>query len=112
MEEFIYETSMVWVTEDTLPNWNYIRRVMVYSFLRILGKHESAENMRYAMSRFTISGGIMHRHVHEGLVVKHKSYYAFWSYKIFSSERFDLLGNSLAILSGIASPTRVDNRYH
>ena len=31
------------------------------------------------------------------LVVKHKPYYALWSYKILSSERFDLLGNSLAI---------------
>jgi hypothetical protein len=41
-------------------------------------------------------------------VVKHKPYYAFWSYKIYSSERFDLLGNCLAILSGIASPTRAD----
>lgn len=50
----------------------------------------------------------MHRHVHEGLVVKYKPYYAFWSYKIFSSERFDLLGNSLAILSGIASPSRAE----
>jgi hypothetical protein len=50
----------------------------------------------------------MHHHVHEGLVVKYKPYYAFWSYKIFSSERFDLLGNSLAILSGIASPSRAE----
>jgi hypothetical protein len=39
-------------------------------------------------------------------MVKHKPYFAFWSYKIYSSERFDLLGNSLAIISGIASPTR------
>ena len=46
--------------------------------------------------------------MHEGLVVKHKPYYAFWSYKIHSSERFDLLGNSIAILSGIASPSRAD----
>jgi hypothetical protein len=29
-----------------------------------------------------------------------------WAYKIYQSERFDLLGNSLAILTGIASPTR------
>jgi hypothetical protein len=58
------------------------------------------------MGRFTITKGTMHHHVHEGLVVKHKPYYAFWSYKIYSSERFDLLGNSLAILSGIASPSR------
>jgi hypothetical protein len=60
------------------------------------------------MSRFTITGGKIHHHVHEGLVVKHKPYYAFWSYKIYSSERFDLLGNSLAILSGIASPSRAE----
>ena len=38
--------------------------------------------------------------------MKSKPYYALWSYKILSSERFDLLGNSLAILSGIASHTR------
>jgi hypothetical protein len=44
-------------------------------------------------------------------VVKHKPYYAFWSYKIHSSERFDLLGNSLAILSGIASPSRAENDF-
>lgn len=60
------------------------------------------------MRHFTITGGVIHRHVHEGLVVRHKPYYACWSYKIYSSERFDLLGNSLAILSGIASPTRAE----
>ena len=60
------------------------------------------------MGRFTITGGTMHHHVHEGMVVKHKPYYAFWSYKIHSSERFDLLGNCLAILSGIATPSRAE----
>ncbi len=79
---------------------------LVYSYLRLFGQHEKADTMRRLMSRFTIQGGIQHRHVHEGLVVPHKPYYAFWSYKIESSERFDLLGNSLAILSGIASPAR------
>jgi hypothetical protein len=60
------------------------------------------------MARFTISSGTKHHHVPEGLVVKHKPYFAFWSYKIYSSESFDLLGNSIAILSGLASPTRAD----
>jgi len=32
-----------------------------------------------------------------------KPYYALWSYKIHCSERLDLLGNSLAIISGLAS---------
>jgi hypothetical protein len=81
---------------------------LVYSYLRLHDRHEKAEKLRDEMGRFTITKGIMHHHVHEGLVVKHKPYYAFWSYKIFSSERFDLLGNSLAILSGIASPSRAD----
>jgi hypothetical protein len=58
------------------------------------------------MKRFIITGGVIHGHVHEGLVLKNKPYFALWSYKIYSSERFDLLGNSLAILSGIASPSR------
>jgi len=58
------------------------------------------------MMHFTIAGGAMHHYVHEGLVVKHKPYYAFWSYKVYSSERFDLLGNSIAILSGLAPLSR------
>ena len=97
-----------WRDEQWVIGYGLYVNTLVYSCLKILGKHEPAENMRQAMSRFTITGGTIHHHVHEGLVVKHKPYYAFWSYKIFSSERFDLLGNSLAILAGIASPSRAD----
>jgi hypothetical protein len=79
---------------------------LVYSYLRLFEKHERAEFLRHEMDRFTITSGVMHYHVHEGLVVKHKPYYALWSFKIYCSERFDLLGNCLAILSGIASHTR------
>jgi hypothetical protein len=97
-----------WRDEQWVTGYGLFVNTIVYSYLRILGKNERAEKMHREMSRFTITGGTIHRHVHEGLVVKHKPYYAFWSYKIHSSERFDLLGNSLAILSGIASPTRAD----
>lgn len=97
-----------WRDEQWVTGYGLFVNTLAYSALKILGKNESAENMRHAMSRFTVTGGTMHKHVHEGLVVKYKPYYAFWSYKIFSSERFDLLGNSLAILSGIASPSRAD----
>jgi hypothetical protein len=81
---------------------------LVYSYLKILGKDERAQKVKNEMSKFTITQGVMNKHIHEGLVVKQKPYYAFWSYKIHNSERFDLLGNSLAILSGIASPGRAD----
>lgn len=95
-----------WRDEQWVIGYGLYINTLVYSYLRILGKQESANNMRHEMESFTITGGVIHHHVHEGLVMKHKPYYAFWSYKVLSSERFDLLGNSLAILSGLASPSR------
>jgi hypothetical protein len=97
-----------WRDEQWVTGYGLFVNTLVYSYLRLLGHHERADRVRQEMGRFTITGGTMHRHVHEGLVVKYKPYYAFWSYKIHSSERFDLLGNSLAILSGIASPSRAE----
>jgi Alkaline and neutral invertase len=98
-----------WRDEQWVTGYGLFVNTLVYSYLRILGQHERADKIRNEMSRFTISAGKVHKHVHEGLVVKHKPYYAFWAYKIYSSERFDLLGNSLAILSGIASPSRAND---
>jgi len=95
-----------WRDEQWVTGYGLFVNTLVYSYLRLLGQNTRADMMRHEMGRFTITGRTIHHHVHEGLVVKHKPYYAFWSYKIHSSERFDLLGNSLAILSGIASPTR------
>lgn len=95
-----------WRDEQWVLGYGLFVNTLVYSYLRLLGLHERADKLRQAMSRFTISNGKKHHHVHEGLVVKNKPYYALWSYKIYSSERFDLLGNSLAILSGIASASR------
>jgi hypothetical protein len=95
-----------WRDEIWVTGYGLFVNTLVYIYLRLLGRNERAERMHSEMSRFTITGGTIPHHVNEGLVVKHKPYYAFWSYKIHSSERFDLLGNSLAILSGIASPSR------
>ena len=97
-----------WRDEQWMTGYGLFVNTLVYSYLRILGEHERAEKVRVEMGRFTISGETTHRHTQAGLVVKHKPYYAFWAYKIYSSERFDLLGNSLAILSGMASPSRAD----
>jgi hypothetical protein len=97
-----------WRDEQWVTGYGLYVNTIVYSYLRLFGLHEKANMLRGEMGRFTITGGLIHHHIHEGLVVKHKPYYAFWSYKIHSSERFDLLGNSLAILSGIASPTRAE----
>jgi len=97
-----------WRDEQWVTGYGLFVNTLAYSYLRLLGRDERAEKVHQEMDRFTITCGTIHHHVHEGLVVKHKPYFAFWSYKIFSSERFDLLGNSLAILSGIASQSRAE----
>jgi hypothetical protein len=95
-----------WRDEQWVTGYGLYVNTIVYSYLRLLGQHERAELICKEIRKFTITGGVQPRHVREGLAIKHKPYYAFWSYKIHNSERFDLLGNSLAILSGIASPSR------
>ncbi|HZL76842.1 MAG TPA: glycoside hydrolase 100 family protein [Bacteroidales bacterium] len=103
-----YQPTSDWRDEQWMTGYGLYVNTIVYSYLRLLGQHEKADLMCKEMRKFTITGGVQPRHVHEGFVIKHKPYFAFWSYKIHSSERFDLLGNSLAILSGIASPSRAE----
>lgn len=95
-----------WRDEQWIIGYGLFVNVVLYAALRLLGQHDRANALHSMMEHFTIRGDRQQRHVHEGLVLRHKPYYAAWSYKIYRSERFDLLGNSLAILSGIASPTR------
>jgi len=97
-----------WRDEQWVMGYGLYVNAIVYSYLRLFEQHEKADQLLKEMKHFTITGGVIHRHVHEGLVVPHKPYYALWSYKVYSSERFDLLGNSLAILSGIAPPSRAE----
>jgi Alkaline and neutral invertase len=97
-----------WRDEQWVLGYGLFVNTLVYSYLKLLNQPERASKVRQEMGLFTITGGTIHHHVHEGLVVKNKPYYAFWSYKIHSSERFDLLGNSIAILSGIASQSRAN----
>ena len=95
-----------WRDEQWVLGYGLYVNTIVYTYMRLLGLDDRANALRNLMGHFTITGDAQHRHVHEGLALRHKPYYALWSYKVLRSERFDLLGNSLAILSGIASPTR------
>lgn len=97
-----------WRDEQWVLGYGLFVNTLVYSYLCLFKQHTEADQLLKEMKHFTITGNVIHRHVHEGLAVPHKPYYALWSYKVYSSERFDLLGNSLAILSGIASPTRAE----
>ena len=95
-----------WRDEQWVLGFGLYVNTIVYCYLRLLGYAKRAEWLKEMMGRFTITAEKQHRHVHEGLVLRHKPYYAMWSYKLYQNERFDLLGNSLAILGGIASPSR------
>jgi len=95
-----------WRDEQWVLGYGLYVNTVVYTYLRLFEQHERASLLREMMGHFTVKGERQQRHVHEGLVLKHKPYYAMWSYKVYVSERFDLLGNSLAILSGIASRSR------
>lgn len=95
-----------WRDEQWVLGFGLYVNTIVYAYLRLLGSHDKASQLAGLMHRLTVTGEVQHRHVHEGLTVRHKPYYAFWSFKVFSSERFDLLGNSLAILTGLATPSR------
>jgi hypothetical protein len=95
-----------WRDEQWVLGYGLYVNTIVYTYLRLLGKHQQADQVGTDMDRFTIGADRQHRHVHEGLKLHKKPYYALWSYKVLCSERFDLLGNSLAILTGIAAPSR------
>ena len=95
-----------WRDEQWVQGFGLYVNTLVYAALRLFAEHRRAEILRGLMNRLEILGGVKHRHIHEGLSVPHKPYYALWSYKVHSNDRFDLLGNSLAVLTGIASPSR------
>jgi len=98
-----------WRDEQWVLGYGLYVNTVVYIYLKLFGQETRATKLREAMGHFTVKGDRQNRHVHEGLVLRHKPYYALWSYKVYGSERFDLLGNSLAILSGIASPSRANS---
>ena len=95
-----------WRDEQWVLGYGLFVNTVVYSYLKLLARHEAATVIKEEMGHLAVTGDRQHRHVHEGLVLRRKPYYALWSYKVYSSERFDLLGNSLAILCGIASRSR------
>lgn len=95
-----------WRDEQWVLGYGLFVNTIVYTYLRLLGQDQKAETVKDEMEHFAITSQKQHRHVHEGLLLRNKPYYALWSFKVYISERFDLLGNSLAVLSGIASPSR------
>lgn len=95
-----------WRDEEWVLGYGLYVNAIYYEVLKRYRKIKDAKTLKSLVGRFEIVGGIKHRHVHEGLLIKHKPYFAQWAYKVMGSERFDLVGNSLAIVFGLSSKTR------
>ncbi len=99
-----------WRDEQWVSGYGLFVNAVLHASLKMLELNERADLLAGLMNRLAVAD---HRdgahHSHMGLAVPKQPYYALWSYKLDSSARFDLLGNSIAILSGLTSPTRAAN---
>lgn len=95
-----------WRDEQWVPGYGLFVNTLTYSAFKLLGKKSRAKNLGDAIGQYTYASDKSRTSIHEGLAIKNKPYYALWSYKVYSSERFDLLGNSLAILSSLTSTSK------
>jgi hypothetical protein len=95
-----------WRDEQYVMGYGLYLNMLVYAYLRLCGKHDSADQLQGLMSRLDVNCEEKKSYEQEALVEPTAAYYALYAYKIMRSDRFDLLGNSLAILTGIASPDR------
>jgi hypothetical protein len=95
-----------WRDEQWILGYGLYVNTIVYSYLLLHNQTERACRIRDELNRYTTSGDVQPRRVQKGLAAHRKPYYAAWVYKVLSDEHFDLLGNSLAILSGLASLSR------
>jgi hypothetical protein len=97
-----------WRDEQWVWGYGLYVNTLVYTYLVLFGLKDRAAVMRRMMQRLDPTGKPKAHYVHGALGIRSKPYYSLFSYKQYRSDRFDLLGNSLAILSGIASTTRAE----
>lgn len=95
-----------WRNEQWVLGYGLYVNTLVYAFLRLFDYRDRAELLRSEMVRPVIARGHDPRGVREGLRLEDRPHFAMWSYKLMSSDRFDLLGNSLAVLCGLISRSR------
>lgn len=77
-----------WRDEQWILGYGLYVNTLYHFGLRLLGENERANRLASDINEHLTSAD---------------PYYAIWSFKQYNSNKFDLLGNSLAILSGIAS---------
>jgi hypothetical protein len=92
-----------WRDEQWVLGYGLYVNALLFGALSLFGQHDRALRLEQEMNAPVISRGWMAQREHEGLALEDRPHFALWSYKVLYSDRFDLLGNSLAILTGVAS---------
>lgn len=85
-----------WRDEQWVLGHGLYVNTLVHGYLKVLGLDGRAEALRTAANR---EGG-------RGFVCSEQPTYALWFYKVLRDPRCDVLGNSLAILTGLADARR------
>ncbi len=101
-----------WRDEQWVLGYGLFVNTLMFASFKLLDLKKSADNIGYSLNGLTYSSDKLHLSTNEGLAIADKPYYALWSYKVYSSERFDLLGNSIAILSGLAPIEKAKEIIH
>lgn len=95
-----------WRDEQWVPGYGLYVNALLHMALGLHRQTKRANALRHLINH-TFPQDNQHKAREAGTMsLVGEPFYALWTYKIHHSHRFDLLGNSLAILSGIASPTR------
>ena len=85
-----------WRDEHWVLGHGLYVNALVYGYLKVLNLSDRAQAFRIAANR---EDG-------KGFVTEEQPTYALWFYKVLRDKRCDVLGNSLAILMGLADPQR------
>ncbi|MGE5251305.1 MAG: glycoside hydrolase 100 family protein [Bacteroidota bacterium] len=95
-----------WRDEQWVWGYGLYVNALTYGALRLHGQEERAQALasliNHAGPREIRDG----KRLHEGLSLPDRPYYALWAYKVHRSQRFDLLGNSLAMVFGLPGHDR------
>lgn len=96
-----------WRDEQWVLGYGLYVNTLAYAAQRLHNQHADADALWKAINGpdATAPRG---DGIHEGLRLSDRPYFALWAHKVERSDRFDLLGNSLAILTGLASPSQAN----
>jgi len=95
-----------WRDEHWVYGYGLYVNALVHAYLPMYGLHEEAAVLKAAINRLESTDPHQPGTALVGLALPKAAHYATGSFKIFHDNRCDVLGNSLAILSGIADRTR------